>query len=468
VQSSLDLTTLTGGSVTNTTFVWYAAVVEGNIRGNFTRFGVGNLIPGQVLRNYGDVPAKVVYYITPRANGCTGTTVTDTIIVNPIPSVTNTVLRDTVCSNIEHAAVTLTSNVTGATFTWTAVASTGITDLTDASGTGNLPAETFINTGNAAGTVTYSITPLFEDCEGETVEYVVTVNPVPAITNDISKDTVCSGVEHAAITLNSNVTGTTFTWTAVASDAAITGFAASGTGDLPAETFTNTGATAGTVTYSITPSFGGCEGEPVTYIVTINPIPEITNDPETLSEIVCSGATRSAFALTSTVTGTKYTWTTAINGTIADNFLRTLDTPTTTSILPAETFTNTGTTAGKVIYTITPSFEGCTGTAVTYEVTVNPTPTVEFPRSVDPCDGGDIRINFTGTAPFTVDYTVSVAGKAAVAPSTLGLPTEFAASTLISTGEPNEYFVIIPSSSTSILTFTVNSVTDYNGCVKTY
>jgi hypothetical protein len=108
--------------------------------------------------------------------------------------------------------------------------------------------------------------------------------------------------------------------------------------------------------------------------------------------------------------------------------------------------------------------------SVLFTIKVNPKPTVIFPAIVDPCDGGDILVTLTGTQPFVVDYTVSVAGKAAVPASKLGLGNIFGDGgyALTPTGNPNEYYVIITSGSSSIMTFNVNSVYDANGCVVEY
>ena len=109
-------------------------------------------------------------------------------------------------------------------------------------------------------------------CHSDTL--TVTVSPTPRV-NRILPDTICSGSTSPRITLVSTPTGATYTWTATAS-ANVSGATLSGTANIPAQPLTVTGGTPGTVTYTITPTLNGCTGADSTYVLTINPIPEIT------------------------------------------------------------------------------------------------------------------------------------------------------------------------------------------------
>jgi gliding motility-associated-like protein len=94
----------------------------------------------------------------------------------------------------------------------------------------------------------------------------VTINPTPtaAFTGDL---TYCSG-ETTAISLSSDLAGTTFAWTVTQNG---TNGATAGSGDqinqLP------TATTDGTATYIVTPSFNGCAGSPITIEVEVYAIP---------------------------------------------------------------------------------------------------------------------------------------------------------------------------------------------------
>jgi gliding motility-associated-like protein len=92
----------------------------------------------------------------------------------------------------------------------------------------------------------------------------INVKPVPKVTAMPDSQDVCSG-DPFDVSLTSCVGGTTFTWTG--SDGS------SGSGSPIVDSVPNTSDTAQTVTYSITPSAGGCTGNPVTIPVKVEPIP---------------------------------------------------------------------------------------------------------------------------------------------------------------------------------------------------
>jgi large repetitive protein len=114
---------------------------------------------------------------------------------------------------------------------------------------------------------------------------IFNVKAAPKVTNTPLDQIVCSGMPTTQVNLTADMPGTTFSWTATATPG-VSGFNASGTTDfLPAQTITITGTTAGTVTYAITPSFNGCTGTTVNYVVTVNPAPIFTLQP--VSSNVC-------------------------------------------------------------------------------------------------------------------------------------------------------------------------------------
>ena len=101
------------------------------------------------------------------------------LAVNPIPTITNTPVAQTICSGTSTLLVNLTSDVPSTTFEWTASTDAAITGFTT-NGINTIPAQTLYNPSNStAGTVTYIITPKANGCTGTVVNYVVTVNPDP-------------------------------------------------------------------------------------------------------------------------------------------------------------------------------------------------------------------------------------------------------------------------------------------------
>ena len=154
-----------------------------------------------------------------------------------------------------------TSNVTGASFDWTASVTSGTVTGVTASGNGNIT-DQLVNATSATAEVTYVITPSINGCNGITQNYVVTVNPSPEVTNlpAALTDDICSN-NAAVINPISDVGSATFSWTATASSANVIGFTPLGTGPIN-QTVKNNGTTTETITYRVTANAGGCSGTP--------------------------------------------------------------------------------------------------------------------------------------------------------------------------------------------------------------
>jgi len=122
-------------------------------------------------------------------------------------------------------------------------------------------------TTGAVGTYCVNVTN-GNGCTGkDTVQLMTT--PLPVVTNNPPlMKTICSG-ESTNISLTGNVLGIIFHWTATLTSGNISGFSAD-SGQVINQTLINSGATAGVVTYHITPKIGDCAGAPVDYAVTVN------------------------------------------------------------------------------------------------------------------------------------------------------------------------------------------------------
>ncbi|KAA5532312.1 T9SS type A sorting domain-containing protein [Taibaiella lutea] len=88
-----------------------------------------------------------------------------------------------------------------------------------------------------------------------------------------SPQTICSG-NVTGVSLNSTITGSTYTWTAALQSGSVTGFSncTSGCGNSIAQTLTG----AGVVRYTVTPVAAGCAGNAFTVDVTVSAIPTAT------------------------------------------------------------------------------------------------------------------------------------------------------------------------------------------------
>lgn len=355
-------------NVLNTTYSWVANATPG-ISGHSNGSG---LTINQTISNSTNTAGTVTYIITPTANGCAGSPTNYVLTVNPIPDLSLSLANQNICSGTSTTPVTFSSGVAGTTYSWTATPSgAGISGYTS-SGTAQIPSQVINSTLNTQGNVTYTVTPAFNGCTGATASHVVVVNPLPLVTNLPMTQTICSGSATALVNLTSNVAGTTYTWTANPSGAAITGFQASGTSAIPVQTLLNSALIPGTVTYQIIPTsnFGpACQGTAANYITTVNPIPSITSS---LAEAVCS-AQPFNYAILSDIPGSTFTWSRAAVAGISN------PAASGTSSSINEVLTNLTTSNIDVTYVLTPYGQVptlCAGNPVNLTVTVRALPQV--------------------------------------------------------------------------------------------
>jgi gliding motility-associated-like protein len=376
-------------NVAGTTFSW--TVSQTGVIG--ATAGSGSTI-SQNLTVTGTTAGTAVYTITPLANGCSGTPITFTATVNPAPNVTASPSPQTICSGTA-TSVSLTSNVAGATFSWTVTSQVGATGAT--AGSGATIAQVLTVTGSSSGTVVYSVTPLANGCPGAPVSVTVNVNPIPFATTTPASQTICSGAS-TSINLSSFTSGTTFSWTA-SNGPGISG-ASAGSGATISQMLSNSQIIAGQAIYTITPTAGGCSGSPVNVTINVNPTPVMNP----ASQTICSGAITN-IPLTSNVTGTTYSWSTPAQ-TGASGGSAGSGSPI------AQTLTATGAVSGTVTYNVTPSANSCPGTPVNVTVTVDPNPSgTAIPASSTICSGATTSIPLTSNmAGTTYTWTATASG----------------------------------------------------------
>ncbi|MBL7137141.1 MAG: PKD domain-containing protein [Bacteroidales bacterium] len=229
--------------------------------------GSGDFIQ-QTLFNNDTIDQTVTYTITPASPYCTGIPSDYPVVIHPLPDVWFDPPVLTVCSG-QAAIINLYSHVAGATFSWTAIGSSGdVTGFSD--GSGSVINQVLQNTGNTSGYVTYLVTPTGgEGCMGTPGEYIVTVLPVVEATVSPPVTILCSG-DTTDIHLQCNLAGCTFSWSATASSPFVTGYS-SGTGDSIQQALFNSDTVDQTVTYSIVPSVSGCGADTTDYSVLIHP-----------------------------------------------------------------------------------------------------------------------------------------------------------------------------------------------------
>ncbi len=234
-----------------------------------------------------------------------------------------------------------------------------------ASGTANTssiaaPSHTYA----APGTYTVTLYVRHNDNRTDTSRMPVTILPTPQPSAGPDRS-VCTGV---SVTFDAgSCTGCSYLWSALPSGAVV------GT------TQTLSTSVAGVYEVAVTGPWE-CTGRDTVQLSVTDP-PVITNDP--LAKTICSGES-TAIALSSTVGGTTYNWTASLTSGTVSGFASgsgtTID----------QVLTNQGSSPGVVTYLITPMAGSCTGTTVTFPVTVNPgeAVSVDISASANPvCDG---------------------------------------------------------------------------------
>ncbi|WP_313804187.1 PKD-like domain-containing protein [Flavobacterium sp.] len=206
----------------------------------------------------------------------------------------------------------------------------------------------------------------------------------PTVTAVLSSSAYCSG-EQILIQLDSNVPGTTYTWTVTQNG--IYGAAPGSTSSNSiSQTLTTSGQTTGTATYLITPFADGCTGTPIQVVVTVNPTPSIVG-PSTIS--IGSGSTTS-ISFGSSTPGIVYSWTLNQSGVTGGNS----GSNSTGNI--GHTLYTTGNYIGQAVYVVTPYLNGCPGNPVTITINVYPTPiAVATPSSETITSGESTDVNLS-------------------------------------------------------------------------
>ncbi|MFM7022392.1 MAG: PKD-like domain-containing protein [Flavobacteriales bacterium] len=392
--------TLTSSVSTTTTFGWTAATADG-VSGFVSPNSASKI--DDVLMNNNTADGVVTYNVIAMSQGCIGPVTNIAITVKPIPVLTITATDPTICGG-NDPGIDVQSNVAGSTYSWTmatggsgTVTKTGASSETDIA-TGALAA-ILNNTSSSSGTATFTMTPKANGCIGGAKNITITVNPSPDAKLLSGTLSICSG-ETTDLSIGTSIANipVTFDWTATGSN--VTGFAATGTSsNIPtsiAETLTNSGTSNETVTYTITPSGGGCIGQPLDVIQTVKPIPSATavnNKPA-----FCSGDATS-IDITSTTPGTTFSFSAAsISGNASGH-------SSSTGATIAQTLTANVTSL--VRYTITPTASGCVGTPVTEDVTVYEIPASDAGTDVSFCDGDSAKIGGNSNSAYTYLWSPS-------------------------------------------------------------
>ncbi len=142
------------------------------------------------------------------SGGCSAVSATSSITINATPDVT-VPTNIAVCGGSSISGTAFTSSVTGTNYSWSnSNTSIGLA----ASGTGNIPGFTAVNTATSPITATITVTPSTTSCTGTPSTYTITVTPLvtPTVSIVLTSGTnpMCSG-SSATFTATPGNEGTT-------------------------------------------------------------------------------------------------------------------------------------------------------------------------------------------------------------------------------------------------------------------
>jgi gliding motility-associated-like protein len=206
-------------SIAGSTFNWTVTTPAGISGATNSTQATPSVI--QQLTNNSNTPLTAIYTITPFLGACPGDTFELEVTVQPAPSIVFSEPDQTLCTGASSLPVSFTSDVAGASFSWTAE-SKGVRGVIT-SGSGNLlPAQELVNNSSLPIVVEYNVsvnTTSGGVCSGSPKTFRITVNPSITLSEDISDfngfGISCTGADDGFIKLNpSGGNGVfTYSWT---------------------------------------------------------------------------------------------------------------------------------------------------------------------------------------------------------------------------------------------------------------
>ena len=370
-------------NVSNATLNWVAAAVNTNGASNGNGNAVnGNFVISQALSTSINAVGNVTYTITPQANGCVGSPVQVPVTVNPVPVANINPLGQTICSG-NPTLLIISGNIPGINYGWTISNNQNITGAS--AGSGDTIAQVLTSSSTGAQTLTYSVTPSLNGCNGNIVNAVVTVNPTPVLTPVVNGATICSGAS-TNIVLNSNVLNTTYAYTANSNNGIIG--ASSGTTTPIVQQLTNPNLSPGQVIYNIIPSANACNGAPVSVTITVNPVASVIPSQNTI--VICSGQSANVQFL-SNAPGATFNWSVSQNPQVSGQAAG-------SGNAISQVLTNNTFAVQNFNYLVVPVFGVCPGNQFTIPVTVNPLPQIVAGQLLNTC-ASTAPFNLTGYSP---------------------------------------------------------------------
>jgi gliding motility-associated-like protein len=324
-----------------------------------------------------------------------------------IPSITNTNLTQEICSSQSTSEITLNSESPNTTYTWSAIASSGITGFTPNGNSNKIPAQILTNSENNSGTVTYTAAPTINGCTGDETEFIITVNPALVISKQPFSSEVCLNGTATLLEVASQngTTAATYQWFSNIKDSTIDGTQIT---NATNDTYNPPTDTVGETFYYVEIYFATSVcSKIVSNTASVNVVPQITVNPVATPQTICVGGTANEFEVTySGGTGNpSYQW---FSNIINVNIGGTLISGATNSTYTPDAFSN----AGDYYYYTEISLDGngCnSASSDVFEVNVLPDPVIdEQPiANQELCQGAiptDLTVSISGGTNSSTTY----------------------------------------------------------------
>jgi gliding motility-associated-like protein len=442
ICSNTAFTVAPSGVPAATTYTWGTPVSNPvSVVNNGTSQATPQTNISQTLTNTTLTPGTLTYTTIPTASGCAGQAFTITVNVSPIPTANNAPLA-AICSG-NAFSYTPSTVPTGTTFSWNVPVLTPLSGLTGGSQASlqSSISQTLTSSNNIANTAVYTVTPLYNGCQGSTFDVTVPVNPVPVVGGQ-SVD-ICSG-NTFTVSPSSVPVGTNYTWVTPVSNpgGTVSGATPQSTpASNISQLLTSSSTNAVQAFYTVVPATSTCTGNAFTVTVGVNPSTALSTS--ITPPAICSNTVFNYPAASNTPSTSIFSWTRAAVSGISN-------TARSSAGNPNETLVNTTASPVSVVYAYTLSTTAGCSNSQNVTVVVNPTPVLN-PQTINAVCSG---INFfTYTPASATTGTTFTWNRLAV--------TSITNPALSGTGDPNELLV---NTSLNIIPVTYDYTLAANGC----
>ena len=294
-NNALKIINFTGSVISGTEYLWTSS----NPAIGAPLLGSGDMY--FVATNPTNAAISSTITVYPKANGCSGTTLTFKQVVNTALVLSSGLTPPDVCSNTPFQ-YTPSSNVPNVLFSWNRNITPGISNV-PTSGSGSI-LESLVNSTSSAVKVTYEYSLISQDGCSNSQNVIVNINPALVISNATGNYEICSGSAFKFVP-NANITNVTYLWTR-AFIPGISSPTGSGTGNID-EVLNNTTDAPIEVQYIYRIGQAVTCASDQAVRVTVKPLPKLTGSK---SIQVCSNAPV-AYTPIGNIPGTNFNWTRA-------------------------------------------------------------------------------------------------------------------------------------------------------------